>query len=101
MTLPGGTIVPVSSYYENETGLLEDEWNAISEKELLVRKHRTCYYFINHQFSPNAVVDILRRRVLALADIPPHQEITLDYSREPLPKTYFEICGANYLQIAA
>ena len=98
MSLPGGRIVLVSTYFENETGLLEAEWNAIPERELLVRKKRTYYYCINHQFAPNAIVDIARRGVIASADISADEEITLDYTLEPLPKLYFETWGATYLQ---
>ena len=98
MTLSGGRIVAVSSYFENEAGLIEDEWNAISERELLVRKNRTYYYFINHQFSPNAIVDIVHKRVVASADISAHEEITINYLFEPLPKLYLEKWGASFLQ---
>ncbi len=98
MVLPKGKIVPVTAYFEKEAGLLGDEWNAISKKELLVRHQRTYYYFINHQFTPNGIVDISGMRVLALVDIAPHEEITLDYSREPLPQTYLDMGDAAYLQ---
>jgi SET domain-containing protein len=98
MTLPAGKIVPAASYLENEAGLLADEWNALSEKELLVRTERTWYYFINHQCIPNAIIDIARRRVVALADLVPNAEITLDYLREPLPRIYFETRGAAWLK---
>ncbi len=98
MVLPVGKIVPVTAYFEKEAGLLGDEWNAVSEKDLLVRDQRTYYYFINHQFTPNGIVDISGMRVLALVDIAPHEEITLDYSREPLPQKYLDMADAAYLQ---
>lgn len=98
MILPEGKIVPMSDYFENEAGLLRDEWNAISKTELLVRHQRTYYYFLNHQITPNAVVDVSGGRVLALVNIAPHAEITLDYSREPLPQIYLALAGATYLQ---
>lgn len=98
MALPEGKIVPVSEYFEKDAELLGDEWNAISKKDLLVRHLRTYYYFINHQFTPNGVVDLSGLRVLALVDIAPHVEITLDYSREPLPLKYLDMGGASYLK---
>lgn len=97
MTLSQGSIVAASTYLGNTGGLREDEWNALSENQLLVRKARTYYYFINHHPHSNARVDIPRRRVVARTDIPAHAEITLNYMEEPLPRLYFETCEVSYL----
>lgn len=97
MTLSGGRIVAASTYLGNSAGLGEDEWNALSENQLLVRDARTYYYFINHQPHSNARIDIMRRCVVARADIPAHQEIALNYLEEPLPRLYFARCNVSYL----
>ncbi len=97
MSLEGGRILSVSRWLEDEFRLVADEWNALSEDELLVRPRRTLYYYINHQLNPNAFVDIQCRRVIAQAAIAANQEITLDYLREPLPKSYLAAHGFSYL----
>lgn len=97
MSLQGGRIVSVSRWLEDEFCLVADEWNALSEDELLVRSQRTFYYYINHQPEPNSIVDIRRRKVIARTAITANQEITLDYLREPLPKSYLQTHGFSYL----
>ena len=79
--------------------MVTDEWNALSEDELLVRPDRTFYYYINHRPNPNSFVDIQRRKVIAQAAIAADQEITLDYLREPLPKSYLAAHGLSYLSL--
>ncbi len=100
MSLHEGRIVPVSSYLKDQSGLVADEWNALSEETLLIRSPRTFYYCINHQPNPNCVVDLQRRQVIARVAIAPNQEITLDYLSEPPPKPYLEAHGASYLSTA-
>lgn len=97
MTLSEGNIVAASTYLGNAGGLREDEWNALSENQLLVRSARTYYYFINHQLRSNARVDISRKCVVARIAIRAHAEITLNYLEEPLPKLYFETCDVSHL----
>ncbi len=101
MILLGGKIVPAYSYLGDDDRLAADEWNAISETELLVRSHRTLYYCINHHLLPNAFVDLRRREVIALTRIDADEEITLNYLWEPLPRTYRDSCQAVYLRKVA
>lgn len=98
MILAGGSIVAASAYLDDLRALRDDEWNAISEDQLLVRRNRTYYYFINHHLIPNARVDISRRQVIARTDIAAHEEITLNYLEESLPSLYFETCDVSYLR---
>lgn len=100
MSLEGGRVVPACRYFDSPLSLVADEWNALSEDELLVRPQRTYYYCINHHLKPNALVEIQHRRIVASAAIAADQEITLDYLREPLPRQYLEIHGAAYLSTA-
>jgi hypothetical protein len=73
------------------------EWNAISESQLLIRPLRTKYSYINHSRSPNLQLEYHPLRVTALKGIKADEELTLDYRKEPLPKTYQQGHGSGYL----
>jgi hypothetical protein len=71
------------------------EWNAVSDKKLLVRPYRTKYSYINHSRHPNLAVIALK--VVALTSIAENEELTLDYRKEPLSYAYINGHGATYL----
>ena len=73
------------------------EWNAISESQLLIRPLRSKYSYINHSRTPNLQREYHPLRVTALKDIKAGEELTLDYRKEPLPKTYQQGHGSGYL----
>ena len=80
---------------------VDNEWNALSEKELLFRPYRTKYSFINHSRQPNVVLKTdpasHRLYLMVCQDIPSLSELTLDYRLEPLPIEYLKGHGATYL----
>lgn len=96
-----GQVVPWIVYKEinNLTRDAYNEWNAISNDMLLVRRFRTKYSFINHSRSPNCFISnnngVLSARSLSF--IPAGDEMTLDYRYEPLPQDYVDGHGASYL----
>ncbi len=75
------------------------EWNALDRDRLLVRPFRTTYSLINHDSCPNLQVnrdgDALFLTVIR--DIPCDREFTLDYTKEPLPRGYFDTPYLGYL----
>lgn len=73
------------------------EWNAITEKILLVRAFRTKYSFINHSRTPNIKIYHNPIRLVAICDIDSGDELFLDYREEPLGKEYLEGHGKTYL----
>ena len=64
------------------------EWNALDPKTLLVRAFRTKYSYINHSKTPNVEVKYNPTRIEAVKDIGEHDELTIDYSKEPLSEEY-------------
>jgi uncharacterized protein len=73
------------------------EWNAIEENLLLIRPFRTKYGFINHNRAPNLILKQNPLVIIALRDIQENEEMTLDYRKEPLPKSYIQGYGVNFL----
>lgn len=73
------------------------EWNAITEKTLLVRPFRTKYSFINHSRIPNIKIEKNPLKIIAINDINEFEELLLDYREEPLRKEYIETHGKKYL----
>lgn len=73
------------------------EWNALTNELLLVRPYRTKYSFINHSRQPNVKIEYQPLRVVAIQNIDPDEELTLDYRREPLPEDYINNHGQSYL----
>ena len=66
------------------------EWNALSERVLLVRAVRTSYGYINHSPRPNLAIDAdgcTLRSTRANAD---GEELTIDYLVPPVPRAYLE-----------
>ena len=64
------------------------EWNALDTKTLLVRAFRTKYSYINHSKAPNVEVKYNPTRIEAVKDIGEHDELVIDYSKEPLSEEY-------------
>ena len=64
------------------------EWNALDPKTLLVRAFRTKYSYINHSKTPNVEIKYSPIRIEAIKNIDEHEEIVIDYSKEPLSEEY-------------
>ncbi len=102
-----GQIMPWKHYehienkIKNDIGLYGNyifmEWNAIDEDTLLVRPFRTKYSYINHSYKPNLQIKYNPIRIVAIEEIKENDELTLDYSKEPLRKEYKEGHGSTYL----
>jgi len=89
-----GEIVEVSKF---KGGYPKGEWNALSDTQYLVRSQRTLYGFINHSLQPNAEIDMGRLIVKASRGIRAGDEVTIDYTKEKLSKSYLQGHGATYL----
>jgi hypothetical protein len=68
--------------------LLDLEWNALTERELLVRPLRTSYGYINHSSTPNLAIEPDGVRLVATQDIEAGAELTLDYFAPPVPPEF-------------
>ena len=64
------------------------EWNALDPKTLLVRAFRTKYSYINHSKTPNVEIKYDPIRIEVIKNIDEHEEIVIDYSKEPLNEEY-------------
>ncbi|MCT7586689.1 SET domain-containing protein-lysine N-methyltransferase [Aliarcobacter butzleri] len=73
------------------------EWNALNTKTLLVRSLRTKYSYINHSYTPNLKIEYNPIRIITLRKIKKDEELTLDYTKEPLKENYFNNHGKTYL----
>jgi len=60
------------------------KYTGLSEETCLTSAQFTKYSLLNHSRSPNAVLDLERRCIVALRDISPGEEVTTDYRREPV-----------------
>ncbi|MDU2009698.1 SET domain-containing protein-lysine N-methyltransferase [Campylobacter concisus] len=66
------------------------EWNALSNKTLLVRAFRTKYSYINHSSVPNVEIKYNPIRIETIKQINKNDEIVIDYNKEPLKKEYLD-----------
>nr|WP_315520148.1 SET domain-containing protein [uncultured Campylobacter sp.] len=66
------------------------EWNALSDKTLLVRAFRTKYSYINHSSEPNVEIKYNPIRIEIIKQINKNDEIVIDYNKEPLKKEYLD-----------
>lgn len=68
--------------------LREGKFIGMSEEVCLVAERLTKFAVVNHSRTPNAVIHYGDRKVYALTEIQPNQEITIDYRLEPVsPRT--------------
>lgn len=74
------------------------EWNALDTKTLLVRAFRTKYSYINHSKTPNVAIKYDPIRIEAARDIGEHDELTIDYSKEPLSEEYKNDKEKSFIQ---
>ena len=74
------------------------EWNALDTKTLLVRAFRTKYSYINHSKTPNVEVKYNPTRIEAVKDIGEHDELVIDYSKEPLNEEYKNDKEKSFIQ---
>lgn len=68
--------------------VLDLEWNALTERELLVRPFRTSYGYINHSPAPNLAIERDGVRLVAARDVGAGEELTLDYFAPPVPPEF-------------
>lgn len=73
------------------------EWNALNQENLLVRSLRTKYSYINHSRTPNTKIIYNPIQIVAIKEIAKDEEITIDYSKEPLNYEYVKNHGSSYL----
>jgi hypothetical protein len=66
------------------------EWNALSERSLLVRAVRTSYGYINHSPEPNLAIDADGCTLRSTRAIAAGEELTIDYLVPPVPRAYLE-----------
>jgi SET domain-containing protein len=60
------------------------KYTGISEERCLVSEAFTKYSLLNHSRQPNAVSDFEARHIVAIRDIFPGEEVTVDYRLEPV-----------------
>ncbi|MET0284453.1 MAG: SET domain-containing protein [Polyangiales bacterium] len=70
--------------------MLALEWNALSERRLLVRAVRTSYGYINHAREPNLGIDPDGVHMRVRRAIAAGEELTLDYLAPPVPQAYLD-----------
>ncbi|MBN3898959.1 MAG: SET domain-containing protein [Nostoc sp. NOS(2021)] len=66
--------------------LREGKFIGISEEICLTAEGSTKFAAVNHSRNPNTLVDLEKRKVFALIDIQPNEEITIDVRLEPMSK---------------
>lgn len=94
-----GQLIPVSKQHiiSADVCAAHCEWNAVSKDMLLVRAFRTKYSFINHSKNPNLKLEYNPLRIVVSHDLDMDDELTLDYSKEPLPEQYLQLHGRHFL----
>lgn len=71
---------------QSDDFLMDGKFIGISEQICLTSDYSTKFATVNHSRNPSAVVDLEKRKVFALRDIQPNEEITIDYRLEPMPE---------------
>lgn len=92
-----GQAVPLAALPE---ALFALEWNALSDRVLLVRPIRTSYGYINHAPVPNLAIAADGVTVSTVRPVAAGQELTLDYRAQPLPAGYLAAPQGAYLLAA-
>lgn len=69
---------------QTEEFLREGKFIGITEEICLTAEGSTKFAAVNHSQNPNAVVDLEKRKVFALINIQPNEEITIDVRLEPM-----------------
>ncbi|WOD37062.1 SET domain-containing protein [Nodosilinea sp. E11] len=64
--------------------LKSGKYTGISEEKCVISEKFTKYSLLNHSRQPNAITDFEARKVIALRDILPGEEVTVDYRLEPV-----------------
>ncbi|HEX6244114.1 MAG TPA: SET domain-containing protein [Polyangiales bacterium] len=80
-----GQVIDCERYPELMEAL---EWNALSERLLLVRAVRTSYGYINHSRSPNVAIDPDGICMRTLCPLAAGAELLIDYLAPPVPPAY-------------
>ena len=89
-----GQVVDCELYPEVMIAL---EWNALSERLLLVRPLRTSYGYINHARTPNLAIDPDGVHLRAARHIAACEEFTLNYLAPPVPPAYLASAEGRFL----
>jgi hypothetical protein len=66
------------------------EWNALSERILLVRPARTDYGYINHSADPNVAIGADGHTLRTTRSIGVDEELAIDYLAPPVPQAYLD-----------
>ncbi|MEH2284210.1 MAG: SET domain-containing protein-lysine N-methyltransferase [Nostoc sp.] len=77
---------------QSDEFLREGKFIGISEEICLTADGSTKFAVVNHSRNPNAVVDLEKRKVFALIDIQPNEEITIDVRLEPMSERAKQFC---------
>lgn len=78
--------------------LLQHEWNAVSDDEILLRPVWTSYGFINHAKNGIVSFNLLTRALFVTCDVAAQTELTLDYLEHGIPKVYLNSDHGAYLR---
>jgi hypothetical protein len=78
--------------------VIDLEWNALTDRLLLVRPLRTSYGYINHSITPNLVIEPGGVRVVTTRAIAANEELTLDYFAPPVPREFLDSTEAAVLR---
>jgi uncharacterized protein len=70
--------------------VLDLEWNALSDRVLLVRPLRTSYGYINHSDTPSLAIEPGGVRLVTMRAIEAGEELTLDYFAPPVPPEFLD-----------
>lgn len=73
------------NFSELEQWRLESgKYTGLSEEKCVISEKFTKYSLLNHSRQPNAITDFETRKIVALRDILPGEEVTVDYRLEPV-----------------
>lgn len=102
-----GQVMPIAHYQaiEEQVGptlggyrkYVYMECNYLDKETLLARPFRTSYSYINHSRTPNTVLLRHPLRLVALRDIGPDEELTVDYRKEQLSDDYLNDPAKQFL----
>lgn len=90
-----GQVFPVDAASE---AVLDLEWNALSDRLLLVRAIPTSYGYINHALDANLTIESDGTTISTTREVEPGAELTLNYLSQPLPQMYLDAERSAYLR---
>jgi hypothetical protein len=90
-----GQVFPADAASE---AVLDMEWNALSDRLLLVRAIPTSYGYINHASEANLTIESDGTTISTTREIESGEELTLNYLAQPLPQKYLDATRGAYLR---